>query len=93
MFQGVRLGVKWMTFIMVPLLVIGLFVGLGHKADWRFTGISRLLAAPDFGWETLEVLGSLLGGYLVSCLWGSLVGLLVCSFAYLVRKAARKRRE
>jgi hypothetical protein len=89
--QGVRLGLKWMTFIMGPLAALGFVAALAgtfYRLVW-VEGLT-LLSDPRLRWETLKTVANPFGFYLVCCLWGIVAGELVCPITYLVRRAKRR---
>jgi hypothetical protein len=82
MVQGARLGLKWTTYIIGPIAVLCLLLGLG-LIGYRVVFVD---GAAFLTWKNIKVgvLGPF-GMYLVCCLWGAFLGTIIRCAAYLAR--------
>lgn len=92
--QGVRLGIKWTTIIVGPVALLCLLVSvLMILFRFCFGEGMALVADAKLRWETLGLLASPFGLYLVFCMWGIVAGVVLCPLVYLVRRMGGVRRE
>ena len=84
--QGVWLGFKWTTFIVGPLAVLMLILALGVVA------LTYILGTQNEDNESLlKMIGGPFGFYAVSCIWGIVGGILVCTTVFAYRRVFRKQ--
>jgi hypothetical protein len=90
--QGVQLGLKWMTFIIGPFALLSFIIAIGITL-YRFFCINgmTIFTNSELRWETLKILGSPFGVYLVSCMWGIVAGVIVCPSVYIVKRIRKNR--
>ena len=92
--QGVRLGVKWVTYILGPVAILMLLFGIGMSAFRICFGEgTRMFTDPDLRWEMLEMLASPFGFYLLCRMWGIVGGLLVCPVVYTIRRLGTSAKD
>jgi hypothetical protein len=60
--QGIWLGLKWMTFIMGPIAILGLLSVVGTTL-YRFFFVNgmMIITNPELRWESLKLIGSPFG--------------------------------
>ena len=78
--EGAWAGFKWATYIVGPVVVLMLVLGVGVVAfEWVLRG-----KLP--GYFLLETLGGAVGAYATSCMWGVIIGIFAAVLRYLLRR-------
>ena len=78
---GSRLGFKYASFIAIPLIIVGVIFEIGS--------VVLDLAVSQVPWKirlllTIKQLGNCLGFYVVTCLWGIVIGVAAGTLGYLI---------
>lgn len=74
LWRGAKAGWKWTTYIVGPLALLMLVVVILGVVIKQWRGISE--------WNDFRMLGSPVGLYLSSCLWGIIIGTLGSAVRY-----------